>query len=211
MLFTSSIAWCLISQEGMDRYLAYAVGTTFWFAINLAAALNKEGAHVGGSDVPHVVNASVMLVMIQGFQNQDWAPWVAKFGVADLWFHGLGYTFASKWLMCKIYLCQEENFDDAKHDPFMNLMVRGSGITMLQSAVLSTALELNVQPISAFGLSCAFLAMGLYLLPFDNNAAEITFTTRHLLMATGCALMSFFMLREGIKTNEAAEDVVSAT
>ena len=35
--------------------------------------------------------------------------------------------------------------------------------------------------------------MGLYLLPFDNNAAEITFTARHLMMATGCALMSFLI------------------
>jgi len=54
--------------------------------------------------------------------------------------------------------------------------------------------------------------MGLYLLPYDNIVAEITFTVRHhLLMATGCALMSFLMLREGIKTNEVAEDIVAAT
>jgi len=211
MLFTSVIVWCLIFRDDFDRSTAYAVATSVWFIKNLAAALNKEESQLGNSDVPSIVNSFVMALMIYGFENENWAPLVTKFGIANLWFHGLGFIFFTRFMLCKVYLYQEKLLNDPKHGNYLNLISRGVGIVMTQSAVFTTALELNVAPVPSFGLSCVVLALGLYLLPFDNQAAEINFTARQLMMATGCALLSFLMLREGLTKATTTEETSTTT
>jgi len=206
-LFTSAIVCCLIFRDDVDRFTAYAVATLVFDVRFLFALLAREASRHGETERPYMVNGVVSALMTYGFLNEEWAPWVAKFGVGNLLFQGLAYTFPTKFMLLKIFKIDKKRLDDPKDGPYLCLVVRALGIALTQAGVFGGALEYGVEPVYAFGLSCAVLALGLYFLPLENaNAAKISFTARHFAMATGCALMSLLMLEGfGVTTETVTE------
>jgi len=209
---TAVILGGLLCTKEHSRYTAYSLGPLVWFLEHLASALNKQASKRGGSDIPDAITTVLDAFLIFGFLHEDWAPIATYVGMFVLFFFGLGLSFLTKFIMVKSWHVDEKIFEDTKRGPYLILISRSVGLGMTQTGVFMAALEYGLEDVKAFGVSCVVLTLGLYALPFENmQAAKLSMTARHFGMATGCALMSFLMLRGGVRNDEGGVEGGSAT
>lgn len=206
LLLTSLIVLFIIVGE-MDRYDAYLAVSTIWFVEHLGRVLNKEGARNGGSDLPNATLVVIDALILYGYSmGGDWPSFTAQNGVVALFFFGLGFACFTHFFLHKIWLVKEDFLTDPKHSAHRYFLSRVFGLTMVQSAVLMTALEFGQMDIvPAFGIACGVLAMSILILPLiSTNAADMGIATRHVFMGVACALAAFRMFqKDGVATGEA--------
>jgi hypothetical protein len=175
------------------------LATFVWFVEHTGSVLNCEATRLGGSELPSIVTNVMNILLMVAFLNEKWAPTAAKVGVSLLLVQGITLILFPKFFCCKIWLTNEKCIEDAKHLPYVLMLVRACGIAVVQSGVMTALLEMDVDAVRAFGLSCLVLTLGLFY-PFENfhvARKHNKLTVLHVAMTTGFAALTYLMLHGG--------------
>jgi hypothetical protein len=212
LLFTSVVVLSVLVAD-MDRYQSYLLATTLWYVEHLGRVLNQEASTNDNSDVPNAVMVVFLVLLLLGFCLEgDWPGFTAKVMVSALSFFGLGFAFLTKFFFCQVWRTSEDLLVDPKHSSHRYFLGRVFGLTMMQSALFVAVFQFGEMDIvSAFGISCGFLAISVLVLPLvSTKAANMGIATRHVFMAVVCAVATLLMLLGTESGQEVVETLVEA-
>jgi hypothetical protein len=157
---------------------------------------------------PNAVMVVILVLLRLGFCLEgDWPGFTAKVMVSALSFFGLGFAFLTRFFFCQVWRTSEDLLVDPKHSSHRYFLGRVFGLTMIQSALLVAVFQFGeMDMVSAFGISCGFLAVSVLVLPLvSTKAANMGIAMRHVFMSVVCAVATFRMLlgTEGVPVVDA--------
>lgn len=215
LLYTSIVALWLMLVTDPNRYQVYAVATSTFLINNLSEVLcHQESSKYSRSDLHHILMTIVYAVLIIGLFNEAWAPVTVQLSmVLQFWF-GLGFVASSHFFLSNVWWIDMKTLRDPIHGPYLYVFIRRTGLALLQSAVLTAAIEYNavlVDPVQAFGISCLIWTLGLAAMPLlsiGNVVANHNMNWRphYLGMVMVAAMATFFILQDVKREPEELND-----